>query len=406
MVESQILRKMIEPLDPPDDEKTDIAQPAQKGDTNYDELSFDGNNNSVRGDEDLIEDFAQNPMMNRVQAALHKQLMKTHDRVKRELLEQEEALRGTKKQREDCGVSLYGHQQRLSRLQHTLETANASYSSIVESRQKDETDLDELKKRHCESKSSAEKMKNNVDPSQKELDALNVALRQVKKYDDEMKSEIAVSKRAARKVDEDTKNLEKSKLSQDFYIDGLNEQIRRIEDDVSLSEAQLKVQLGQTNEAKEMLLETVEELDRIAFEKKQLVLQWKSSLVALARRDEALSVAKGVLKETLSATRDAEAETEGLRREMKKAAEEHESLTSLRSRFDTEAKVIEEATSKLRIEHQHALSKYEMLEKSLANANEREALARSEANLLRSKMSSVNNSINLVTRERHALEEK
>jgi len=404
MSESQTSGKIAEPMGPLHDEKSDIPQPEPK--TIDDTVSVDNCEHSLSDDEEIIQDFAQNPMMDRVQAALHKQLMKTYDRVKRELLEQEEAFRVAKKQREDCGVSLYGHQQRLARLQQTLETANASYSNIVEFRQKDEAELDELKMRCGASKSSADKMRKNVDASQKELDSLNETLRQVKKYDDEMKSEIAVTKRATRKVDEDMKNLEKRKLSQDFYIDSLNEQIRRLEEDIALSEAQLTVQLGQTNEAKEMLQETVEELDRIAFEKKQLVLQWKSSLVALARRDEALSVAKGVLKDTLSATRDAEVETEGIRREIKKAVEEHESLLSLRNRLDTEAKSIEEATLKLRAEHQETLSEYDMLEKSLINANEREAQAHSLANSISSKMSSVNNSIDLVTRERHALEEK
>ena len=46
-----------------------------------------------------------------------------------------------------------------------------------------------------------------------------------------------------------------------------------------------------------MLRETSHEMSLIAFEKKQLLQQWKSALIGLNRRDEALTTAQNALKE-------------------------------------------------------------------------------------------------------------
>lgn len=46
-----------------------------------------------------------------------------------------------------------------------------------------------------------------------------------------------------------------------------------------------------------MLRETAHEMSLIAFEKKQLLQQWKGALIGLARRDEALTAANNALKE-------------------------------------------------------------------------------------------------------------
>lgn len=54
-----------------------------------------------------------------------------------------------------------------------------------------------------------------------------------------------------------------------------------------------------------MLRETAHEMSLIAFEKKQLLQQWKGALIGLARRDEALTAASNALKEAQSAARSA-----------------------------------------------------------------------------------------------------
>lgn len=52
-----------------------------------------------------------------------------------------------------------------------------------------------------------------------------------------------------------------------------------------------------------MLQETSHEMSLIAFEKKQLLQQWKGALIGLKRRDEALASAQDALKAAEASTR-------------------------------------------------------------------------------------------------------
>lgn len=52
-----------------------------------------------------------------------------------------------------------------------------------------------------------------------------------------------------------------------------------------------------------MLHETAHEMSLIAFEKKQLLQQWKGALIGLSRRDEALTAASKALKEAETSAR-------------------------------------------------------------------------------------------------------
>lgn len=52
-----------------------------------------------------------------------------------------------------------------------------------------------------------------------------------------------------------------------------------------------------------MLHEATHEMSLIAFEKKQLLQQWKGSLIGLARRDDALTAANNALKKAEASAR-------------------------------------------------------------------------------------------------------
>lgn len=70
----------------------------------------------------------------------------------------------------------------------------------------------------------------------------------------------------------------------------LQETLKSQGQQVALYEAQLAAQRRETQAAQDTLSEAASEMEAINFEKKQLTLQWKSSLIGMARRDEALQV--------------------------------------------------------------------------------------------------------------------
>lgn len=130
---------------------------------------------------------------------------------------------------------------------------------------------------------------------QAELDTLNVTLKQVEAYNDQMKSEIAVTRRATYKAEESISSLESGKKQQDVLIDGLNEQLKRAQDELALTEAQLISQQSETAAARKTLRDASAEMEAIHFEKKQLLQQWKVALIGMQRRDEALQATEDAL---------------------------------------------------------------------------------------------------------------
>ncbi len=69
----------------------------------------------------------------------------------------------------------------------------------------------------------------------------------------------------------------------------MQENMKNLQQQLSLHTAQLEAQKRETRAAMETLAEAEAEMETVHFEKKQLVSQWKSSLVAIQKRDEALA---------------------------------------------------------------------------------------------------------------------
>jgi len=109
-----------------------------------------------------------------------------------------------------------------------------------------------------------------------------------------MKGEIAVTRRATYKAEESITQLEGGKRLQDEMIDKLNEQLKRSQEELALNEAQLMAQRGEAGAADQTLRDAWQEMEAIGYEKKQLLAQWKSALLGMQRRDEALQATSGL----------------------------------------------------------------------------------------------------------------
>lgn len=122
-----------------------------------------------------------------------------------------------------------------------------------------------------------------VEQHQLELDRLGATLKQVEAYNEAMKGEIAVTRRAAYAAEAAVSKLEKDKLEQDFRIDELQDRLKGLQQQLQLYTAQHDAQARETRAALETLAEAEAEMEGVHFEKKQLVAQWKSSLVAIQK---------------------------------------------------------------------------------------------------------------------------
>ncbi|KAG6597810.1 Coiled-coil domain-containing protein 40 [Phytophthora cinnamomi] len=355
-----------------DDEQADALDPQEDDDSDEDDESDSDEDEDE--DEDptrTIVDMGRHERMQRIQKVLYEQLVGNDERVSLELREKEEELRRAKAAREDVGVALYGVQQQLAQLQVALEGAHRRLTTLHDERFTSEDKLDEWKASAEEKKLAVERRRAHMHKTQAELDSLSATLRQVEKYNEEMKHEIARTQRAAEKAEESMTVAEKDKVKQDLYIDRLNEQ-----------------------------------MEAVAFEKKQLLQQWKSAFIGMQQRDTALQATQTAISKVGEDELALSAELRGYKISIEKAQQAHETLIATIERFNAELRFVEEQTENLRAEHERLAARHELLAKSLKQTEAQVSSAAAEGKKMESEAAQVAQHLETTQRERHLLEDE
>ena len=316
-------------------------EPYQEGaEGEFDE--YDGYEEGAEGDqyeeeEDDDEELdANDPILNRLQEKLTKQLLDDDLRVTEDLRVKEEELRRAQKKREDIGAELYSVQQQLAKLQMQLEGTHDSYKTVSKSREQDEIDTQQAVEVYQGERLAVLEYKGKVDVNQVECDKVNSTIRQVQAYNDAMKDEVAVTRRATYKAEEATTNLEKGKQQQDVLIDGLNRKMKEGIESLGMFEAQFAAQKKETQAASSTLFDAAREMESIKYEKKHLVQQWQSSLIGMGRRDEALAKAEEQIALTLENDQTTRAEIQGYKKQTNLVQERNESLQEITNKLDAD----------------------------------------------------------------------
>lgn len=354
---------------------------------------------------EIIREFGTNPLMERAQKALTEQLKEAQFRLQGEKAEKAEELKRVTQEREALGVQLYGLQQQLARIQIMLENSHNEYNTIVDARLQEEEILRDISKNNSEQVALNEEYKKQQKKYAAELEALNETIRQIEKYSDEVKSEIAITRRATYKAEQTMQTLEKQKESQDLYVDELQKQLSDLKEQSQLYQKQLSAQSQETGDANAVLKDTIQELEKIGNEKKQLMIQWKNALSGLSRRDEALAAATLQLKVIESSVYDFDVKIESSKRDLHRGQAKHEGLVNLRDRLENELSWVEDNLQKTRQEQEQLEERYSLLTKSLAQTeNESKKLDLVTKELKNNTDSSIQN-LQVVTLERQKMEE-
>jgi hypothetical protein len=136
-----------------------------------------------------------------------------------------------------------------------------------------------------------------------------------------------VTRRATYVAEENVAKLETAKKEQDYLIDGLQETLKQLHQQLQLYEAQHAAQQAETHAARSTLKEAEAEMEAIHFEKKQLVQQWKSSLIGITRRDEALQATEAALRAQHEQEASIVTEMQGYRRALKEVQAHNEQVS-------------------------------------------------------------------------------
>jgi chromosome segregation ATPase len=170
--------------------------------------------------------------------------------------------------------------------------------------------------------------------------------------------------------------------------------------------------LGQTSsqkieseDANKIIDETLIEINMISDEKKQLMLQWKTAISGLSRRDEALAQALKTLANAENAVHDYDMEIESAKRNQQNEQGKHETLVNIKDRLENELNWVEESLTKISIERDQLQERFSLLNKSLMQTTSESKKVELISKQLSIDAETILQNLQVVTLERQKLEE-
>merc|ERR1719456_1101041 len=348
---------------------------------------------------------ADHPLLARLQKVLFEQISGQHERAQLQLRECEEEARKLVKHREDVGVTLYGAQQQLAKLQLQLEQLHDSVAVVTRGREEADQGLIDITAKYEEAKKGVDGQLKKLQKAQDELNQLEITLRQVDEYNTQMRAEISVTRRATHKAEENIKGIEKTKVKQDLLIDKINEEIKRLTEQKAVYEAQLVAQKQETEAATATLTEAAREMEAVEFERKQLAQQLHSALRGMMRRDSALQNVDQAMRELEEAELGIESELRGLGRSGRTAQEANEKLAGLLAKNEHDMSHMQAQMTQIHTDRQRLAEQYAMLRKSLDHTTGETGKIKVRLKESEQELSGVEQTIQKVARDTMALQD-
>lgn len=310
------------------------------------------------------------PVQKRIEAQLRQQLQD----LTQQLHEINTEHSRVTKDREDCGVDLYNSQQHLAKLQEMLEKQHERLAEIKQQHEDRSQERSKLTEITDATQRTVDDMKKQENKFQDQLSKLTETLIKVDNYNTELKDEVEIERRAAHKTEVDITHLEREKLRQDSLISSLQERTAFLENQSALLREQLADQKKETQTARDTLADAMNEMEAVGFEKKQLVQQWKSSVIGMQRRHDAMKKTEEALEQQKAELQVLENEIAGFRRDIRDTQAENAKLTEFMSRVENEITVMETQLDQL-IERRERNSETYALMKNTIEQNEVESKA-------------------------------
>jgi len=354
---------------------------ADDGGGEYDE-ELDGGEYDDESDIDDIdeEDFlSNNPAMQRVQAALKRQLERQREELDDEIREKKAQLTDAKRRREDTGVSLYGAQQQLAKLQTSVEELRDQYESLSVEGEKVQNKLDINRETLDDAEAKREESSKAARAVLEEYGRLQKAIAQLEQVEEGQSSEIKLAQRAADKAAKGEMTAEETKQEQDLYIDRLQERAKALQDQRKVLQTQRDAQSESTKGALARVNEAQEEVDAVRIERKEIASQWSSAVQGLTKRNETFGMMQAAADTQQQDVITKDVEIESLKKLIAGEHRSHETLSGQLSRIDNDVGSVQRAASEVSKKNEKAKTEYSHCTRSLQE--EEEVLRRAEQEL-------------------------
>ncbi|XP_043924009.1 coiled-coil domain-containing protein 40 [Protopterus annectens] len=296
---------------------------------------------SVEGsDEDeteLVVLDPDHPLMKRFQITLKNYLLKQLEKLDLDVKEMSEQMKKRKVDREELGVVLYGVQQELAHMQMALEKHHDRCGGVAVLRRQLEEELENIRNLYRKTQLTTNEERKKVAELQTEVDNMALRLFYTQNLNEDVRSDIAVMKRATQKAEAERTQAEQQKMKQDLFVDRLTKQVERLNEQTAMYEAQIIAQAEESKAAKNTVTEAQMEIDAINMEKKQLLQQWNTSLIGMRRRDEAYAAMEEALSQARQQVQSLDTEIEVYKKSIIKEEEQNELLAVILNRAESDA---------------------------------------------------------------------
>jgi chromosome segregation ATPase len=334
-----------------------------------------------------------------VQERIARQLLRHVESLSLELHETTNEARMMRQRREDCGVELYNVQQHLAKLQEGLERGHDNLVAIQQLLEDKERERATLQTQCSTVESAITDQQKKYLQYQQQLDKLNETLLTAEQFNRQIQSEIGLERRAAYKAEDDIQKMEREKARQDALIDSLNERIKHLSEQHALLASQVAAQKQETKLARDTLAEALAEMEAVEFEKKQLLQNWRSSLVGMQRRDEALRATEDALTKQKEQLLTLDNEIVGYREAIRDAQTKNAKLSSVLSRTEGEVSNLEKQIDALLARKAETSERFTVLQRNLVDKDNERKQADDEARALQAQIDGVKKKSQRVAQE-------
>uniref|UniRef100_A0A7I4FFZ0 Coiled-coil domain-containing protein 40 n=2 Tax=Physcomitrium patens TaxID=3218 RepID=A0A7I4FFZ0_PHYPA len=251
-------------------------------------------------------DLRNEKVLLQVQERLKKQLLDKKHEIEDRIYEQKRYLLRATKDREEAGVQLYDLQCNLASLHASLTKTTVALDTASQGHAKQQfnvccfrsmarEELDTMEKQHALRSKEHKVIVDKTAETRRELDNITNVLMSLEDLSEKLKGDIALNRRATYATEEATLRIESLKKLQDAAIDDCQTRIQEILNKVELTKGQLEAQKRESFFANLALKEADIEMASIHAEKRQLTFQWKTTLIALTRCDNAVKLLRDAI---------------------------------------------------------------------------------------------------------------
>jgi chromosome segregation ATPase len=355
---------------------------------------------------DVSDIDPESTILQPVQRRIEEQLRRNLEQLTLNFHEASNEARMMRQKREDCGVELYNVQQHLAKLQEGLERGHENYVAIHRLRDEREAEKAVLSADVQQIEARNDELRKKYFKFQTELDKLSDTLLKVEQFNDQIQSEIQIERTSAYKAENEITRLERRKANQDRIIDQMNERVRTLTEQHASLSAQLAAQKSETKMARETLAEALSEMEAISFEKKQLLQQWKSSIIGMQRRDEALRATDDALTKQSEELMTLDNEIVGYKQGIKSAQQKNAKLSHLLSKTESEVATLERQIDAMLDRKTKATERFTVLKKSLEQTDGENRSLEGETRVLTAELETISKRTHKAVKEVHDLEAK